>query len=96
MWHVLMNPKYDMELCTLMDKSYFYTFINLYEMNFHGIGFALQLIEETSWDLTWRGFPFSTCQHSSVTHIYVELFAYLLISMLKIMKVQEILNLLNN
>jgi hypothetical protein len=91
-----MNPKYDMELCTLMDKSYFYTFINSYEMNSHGIGFALRLVEETSQDLTLRGFPFSTCQHSSVIHIYVELFAYLIISMLKIMKVEEILNLLNN
>jgi hypothetical protein len=92
----MMNPKYDMELCTLMDKSYFYTFINLYEMNFHGIGFALWLVEETSRDLTYRGFPFSSCQHSSVIHVYVELFAYLFISMLKIMKVEEILNLLND
>lgn len=91
-----MNPKYDMQLCTLMDKSYFNTFINLHEMNFHGIGFPLWLVEETSQDLMYREFPFSTCQHSNVIHIYVKLFAYLLISMLKIMKVEEILNLSNN
>jgi hypothetical protein len=42
----MMNPKYDMELCTLMDKSYFNIFINLHEMNFHGVGFPFGLLKK--------------------------------------------------
>jgi len=42
----MMNPKYDMELCTLMDKSYFYTFINLHEMNFHGMDLPFGLLKK--------------------------------------------------
>jgi hypothetical protein len=65
-----------MQLCTLMDKSYFNIFINSHEMNFYGIGFPLWLVEETSQDFMYREFPFSTCQHSNVIHVNVKLFAH--------------------